>query len=80
MEDVVRIDFKEEDRQWLVTLFNANGDTRPGEPFPASGHEDYTKLQQVLARLTSLGYRPHRIPYNQVNRGWYIFEVSPLDE
>lgn len=75
----MRVDFEERDQQWLVTLTNAEGVSRPGEPFAASGHEDYSKLEQVLAYLTSLGFRPNRIPYGDRNRRWYIFEVSPLE-
>lgn len=77
MGNVVRIDFEERDQQWRVTLIDADGDARPGEPFPAYGGERYSKLEQVLGRLTDLGYRPTHIPYSKPNATHYGFEVSP---
>lgn len=80
MDDVARIEFEERDQQWLVTLTDVEGTSEPGEPFPASGHENYSKLEQVLARLASLGYRPHRIPYEDRDRRWYGFDVTQLEQ
>jgi hypothetical protein len=77
MRTVVRIDFEERDQQWRVTLIDADGDARPGEPFPAYGGEGYSKLEQVSGRLRDLGYRPTYTPYNKPNASHYIFEVSP---
>ena len=58
MVNIVRIESEERDRQWRVTQIDADGVARPGEPFPAYGGERYSKLEQVLGRLTHLRYRP----------------------
>lgn len=77
MDNIVRVDFEERDTQWIVTLIDADGNDRPGEPFPASGHERFTKLEQVTGRLAELGLRPKRTPYDQPNKTHYVFEVDP---
>lgn len=74
----MRIEFKERDRQWLVTLTHADGVTSPGEPFPASGHEHFSKLEQVLFRLGQLGYRPKQIPSDKPDALRYVIEVEPV--
>ena len=76
MGDVVRVEFEERDQQWRVTLADADGEVRPGRPFPAYGGEGDSKLEQVLGRLKDLGYQPARIPYNKPNATRYTFEVS----
>jgi hypothetical protein len=78
MDNLVRIDFEEIDQQWIVTLIDSDRHAIPGEPFPASGHERYSKLQQVLDRVHSLGYRSTHTPYNRVNGTSYRLEVVPL--
>jgi hypothetical protein len=77
MHKVVRVDFHERDQQWIVTLWDSDGHTRPGEPFPASDHKEFTKLQQVLYRLQMLGYEATNIPYNKVNATSYNLDVKP---
>ncbi|WP_029267403.1 MULTISPECIES: hypothetical protein [unclassified Microbacterium] len=79
MANVERVIFEEIDQQWLVTLVDDEGATVPGEPFPASGHENYSKLEQVLDRLTLLGYRARQIPHEAPNQRRYVFDVRPLD-
>lgn len=78
MAELERIDFEERDRMWIVTLTDADGQAVPGEPFPTSGHENFTKLEQVLRRVQELGYRPSRVPYDRVNERRYVFEVTAL--
>lgn len=77
MDNVVRIDFEERDQQWFVTLIDADGKSAPGEPFPASGHEGFTKLEQVLRYVQEQGYRSTRTPYNKVNASRYMLDVVP---
>jgi hypothetical protein len=76
--EIVRIDFLERDEVWEVTLWLSDGTTRPGEPFPASGHPNYSKLEQVTRRLQELGYRATRMPYSKVNETRYNLEVVPI--
>jgi hypothetical protein len=78
VDHIERIDFEERDEQWIVTLTALGGEVRPGEPFPAFGGEEYSKLEQVLRRVEELGYQPTRTTYNRPNATWYIFEVKPL--
>lgn len=78
MNSVARVDFEERDEQWIVTLIGADGESRPGEPFPAFGGEGFSKLEQVLSRIKELGYRPKYTPYNKPNAKSYIFEVRPI--
>lgn len=78
METITRIDFVEDNRQWLVTLIAADGSRRPGEPFPASGSDNFPKLQQVLDRLKELGYRSTHTPYGKPNKSEYRLDVLPL--
>ncbi|MFT7712307.1 hypothetical protein ACMT9Y_15210 [Clavibacter tessellarius] len=51
MDDVVRIEFEERSEQWFVTLYFEDGSSRPEEPFPASGHPNYPKDEQVRRRV-----------------------------
>lgn len=80
MQNIVRIDFKERDQQWLVTLWYADGTTRPGEPFPASEAENYSKAEQIAARLKLLGLKPKQWPDSGPNERWYRLDVVPLEE
>lgn len=75
--DIVRIDFLELDEVWEVTLWLRDGTIRPGEPFPASGHPNNSKLQQVMRRLEELGYRATHTPYNKVHETRYNLDVVP---
>ena len=77
MDNVVRINFEERDQQWIVTLIDADGNAQPGKPFPASGHERFTKLEQVLRCVQELGYRATNTPYNKVNESKYLLDVTP---
>ena len=77
MADLQRLEFEERDEQWFITEVYSDGSTKPGEPFPASGHEHYSKLEQVQNRIKEEypDYRPTHIPYNRVNGTWYVFSV-----
>ncbi|BDZ54165.1 hypothetical protein GCM10025870_12380 [Agromyces marinus] len=68
MAELQRLQFEERDGQWFITEFYSDGRSQPGEPFMASGHERYSKLQQVLSRIKDKypGYRPTPIPYDKV--------------
>jgi hypothetical protein len=77
MGTVARIDFEERDHQWFVTLVDTDGNHSPGEPFPASGHERHSKLEQVLHYVQEHGYHATRTPYNKVNESHYILAVAP---
>lgn len=79
MADLQRLEFEERDGQWLITEVYTDGRFEPGEPFMASGHESYSKLQQVLGRVKDIypGYRPTRIPYDMVNATRFLLEVVP---
>lgn len=57
MNKDVRIEFTEVDRQWKVSIVSEDGSVRPGEPFAASAHKNWTKLEQVRDRAETLGYR-----------------------
>jgi len=74
-----RLEFNEQDEQWSITEFHSDGNSRRGEPFPASGHEHLTRLQQVLTRIASKypDYRVHPTPYHAVNETHYSLEVLP---
>jgi hypothetical protein len=76
MTDIVRIDFEERDQQWQVTLVTADNEHRPGEPFPAYGGENFSKLEQVLNRVKVLGYRPTHTPYNQAAASRIVIDVT----
>jgi hypothetical protein len=75
--DLQRLEFEERDEQWFITEVHSDGHLQPGEPFMASGHERYSKLQQVIDRIKDKypGYRPIRIPYNKVNATHFSLEV-----
>lgn len=77
MADLQRLEFEERDGQWHITEIYSDGHVQPGEPFMASGHERYSKLQQVLDRIKDKypGYRPTRIPYDKVDATRFSLEV-----
>ena len=78
MDNLARIEFAEQNEQWLVELFTVDGKVLPGEPFPAYGGENFSKLEQVLRVVKELGYRPEYIPYGNVNARKYTFVLIPL--
>jgi len=77
MTDLQRLEFEERDEQWYITEVYSDGRSQPGEPFMASGHERYSKLDQVMDRIKDKypGYRPTRIPYDKVNAKRFLLEV-----
>lgn len=77
MADLQRIEFEERGEQWFITEVYSDGSTRPGEPFPASGHENFPKLEQVQSRIKEKypDCRPTYIPHNKGNGTWYVFSV-----
>lgn len=77
--DVERVIFEEVDRQWRVTLVLEDGSTRPGEPFPGYGGENFSRLEQVLHRLDSLGLRATRLPTGRVDARRYELTVVPKE-
>ncbi len=74
----MRIEFKERDWLWLVTLTHADGVTSPGEPFPASGHEHFSKLEQVHFCLGRSATGPSRFPLTSPDALRYVIEVEPV--
>lgn len=79
MANLKHLRFEERDEQWFITETYSDGKDRSGEPFMASGHERYTKLQQVLDRISDKypSYRPTPIPYNTVNATRFSFDLVP---
>ncbi|WP_316295750.1 hypothetical protein [Clavibacter michiganensis] len=78
MDDVVRIEFEERDEQWFVTLYAQDGSSRPGEPFPASGHPRYPKDEQVRHRVEKvLGYEINSVSGHAPNGTHFVVEVKP---
>ncbi len=77
MADLKSLEFEERAQQWFITEIYGDGSAKPGEPFMASGHDHFTKLEQVLRRIQDKypGYRPTPIPYDQVDRKHYSFEL-----
>ena len=80
MSDLQRLDFEERAQQWFITEVYSDARSKPGEPFMASGHERYTKLQQVLDRVRDKypDYRPIHIPYDRVNDLRYSLDIVSL--
>lgn len=79
MDNVVRVKFVEVDEQWRVTLVSADGEERPGEPFQASAHERFSKLEQVMWRLRDMGYRALSTPA-EANERQYVIDVVPIQD
>lgn len=77
-EDVVHMVFVEQGEQWDLTFTTSDGQEHEGEPFPASGVESFTRLQQVLVRIEAMGYKAKRIPYNKVQERRYSLAVVPV--
>jgi hypothetical protein len=80
MDGLVRLEFEEQDRQWKVTEIYDDKTERNGEPFPASGAENYTKIRQVLYRLGSdyPGYQVDPTTPDQApNKTRYVLPVVP---
>ncbi|WP_316296303.1 hypothetical protein [Clavibacter michiganensis] len=77
-EDVVHMLFVEGEGMWELTLTTSDGEDHKGEPFPASGTEGFSKLQQVLFRIEAMGYRATRTPYSKVHERRYSLDVAPL--
>lgn len=79
MADLQRLEFEERNQQWFIEEFYSDGRSQPGEPFPASGHERYSTLEQVLGRIKDKypDYRLTHTPYNNVDATRYLLEVVP---
>jgi len=78
MDDVVRIEFKERSGQWFPTLYSEDGVSRPGEPFPASGHPHYPKDQQVRDRVGGkLNCEITSMSSDATNGNHYVVGVKP---
>jgi hypothetical protein len=77
MAELERLDFEERDGQWFITEVYRGGHFKAGEPFMASGHERFTKLEQVLQRASDQypSYRLTHIPYDKVNAKSFVFGV-----
>ncbi|MEW5093726.1 hypothetical protein [Clavibacter michiganensis] len=78
MDDVVRIEFEERSEQWFVTVYFPDGSSRPEEPFPASGHPNYPKVEQVRDRVQNvLRYEIISVSGHAPNGTHYVVEVKP---
>lgn len=79
MDGLVRLEFEEQDGQWIVYEIYDDKTVRNGEPFPASGAENFTKIEQVLYRLESHypDYRGRPKPYGAPNKTRYLIPVVP---
>lgn len=74
MGEIKRVHFQERDQQWEVVVEYENGPAL-GEPFPAYGGDNFSKLEQVLWRLQVLGMVPVRQLYSKPKERIYVFEV-----
>lgn len=80
MDGLVRLEFEEQDGLWIVAEIYDDKTDRNGEPFQASGAENFKKIEQVLDRLRSHypGYQVHpSTPDQAPNKTRYVLPVVP---